>query len=118
MAEDREDLASKVDPELHPEIINQPARPRQTNNRRSNRRVFMIRMTRPGKSNRLTGGRDGHNNIDRVDGFSPNSCPTFCCKLARPATLEVVGAFFKRVCSGHTAAPATPLGRLRSLKLT
>ena len=23
----------------------------------------------------------------------------------------VVGAFFKRVCSGHTAAPATPLGR-------
>ena len=26
----------------------------------------------------------------------------------------VVGAFFKRVCSGHTAAPATPLGRLRS----
>ena len=116
MAEDREDLASKVDPELHPEIINQPARPRQTNNRRSNRRVFMIRMTRPGKSNRLTGGRDGHNNIDLLTVSPPIHAQRSAASW--PATLEVVGAFFKRVCSGHTAAPATPLGRLRSLKLT
>ena len=44
----------------------------------------------------------------------PNLVPWSEGPFFMPESFTVVGAFFKRVCSGHTAAPASPLGRLRS----
>ena len=45
---------------------------------------------------------------------SSSSLSTFVVREVLQSTVTVVGVFFKRVCSGHTAAPATPLGPLRS----